>query len=71
MKRMGFKYVKTQNLKRKILIERPDIVIKRRNYLREKQRLKKEFPNSNWYYLDETFVHEKIVKPDILVDNSN
>ncbi len=68
---MGFKYVKTQNLKRKILIERPDIVIKRRNYLREKQRLKKEFPNSNWYYLDETFVHEKIVKPDILVDNSN
>jgi transposase len=70
IKRMGFKYMKTNNLSRKILMERADIIVKRREYLKEKLKLKREYPRSLWIYLDETFVHLNFAKSKILVDRN-
>jgi len=48
-------------------MERPDIVISRRIYLRKKRQLENEYPNSVMVYLDETFVHQNIVNDKLLV----
>jgi len=70
MNRMVFKLIKTNNLSRKILMERGDIITKRRECLREKLRLKREYPYSLWIFLDETFIYKNLVKSKVLVDSS-
>jgi transposase len=69
MRKMGFKLAKVGEISRKILMEKTDNVLKRRNYLREKKRLE-ENPELLWVYLDETYVHKNLVNNEIIVCNS-
>jgi len=52
------------------VIERPDIVVNWRNYLREKRKLMRESPESQWFYLDETFIHKNLIRKRALVRNN-
>lgn len=70
IKKMEFKYVTSVKLSRKILIQRSDIVVLRRQYLRKKRDLERQFPNSLTLFLDETFVHQNLINGKLLV-NSN
>lgn len=71
IKRMGFKYANVQELKRKTLMERSDIVLKRREFLREKKRLETDYPKSLWIYLDETFIHKNLTSDQMIVCQNN
>jgi len=62
--------VNSQKLGRRIVMGRPDISLNRRNYLRDKKKLMKELPQSEWFYLDETFVHKNLIRKKALVRNN-
>jgi transposase len=66
IKRMGYTYNRTNELIRNDLINKIDIKRKRINYLIEKRRLEKLYPNSLFVYIDETFVHKNYVNCKVL-----
>jgi hypothetical protein len=70
MKQMGFKLAKVGDISRKILMEKNDVVIKRRAYLREKKQIENNFPHYSWVYLDESFVHKNLVTNQVIICNS-
>ncbi len=70
MKRLGYKMVDSKKLGRKVLMERADIVRSRRHYLKESKRIKEKFPDSQWFYLDETYVHKNLIRRKALVSQN-
>lgn len=67
LRKMGVHKENTQELARKILMERPDIREKRKKYLNEKLKLEKEHPESAWIFLDETYIHKYLNSNKILL----
>jgi hypothetical protein len=67
MRRMAIKYAKVQELKSKALMGRNDIIIKRRNFLKEKRRFEIENEDLLWVYLYETFIHKNLVTNKMIV----
>lgn len=67
MKNMGFRTARTSEIFRKILMEKPENIVKRHNYLREKREIENKYPNSLWVYLDETFLHKSYATKKILM----
>lgn len=55
LKSMGFKFKKQDG--RKFLVERPEIVFQRHQYLRKLKKIRKAKPPSNIIYLDETWIN--------------
>ena len=67
MKKMNFKKKKTKDLTRNILMEKPQNVIKRREYLRTKRNIEKTYPGIKFVFVDETWVHRNYLPKLLLV----
>jgi transposase len=65
-KKMGYKYEHSKKIIRSDLMNKIEIKRKRIKYLIEKRRIEKQSPNSEFVYIDETFVHKNYVKYKVL-----
>jgi len=60
LRSLGYKMVNSKKLARSLLMEKPEIIFNRRNYLRHKKHLMTVYPQSEIFYLDETYVHKNL-----------
>jgi hypothetical protein len=70
-KPMGYKYYDSRQIIRKELMDKYENNNKRVKYLIEKRKIEKSSPKSQFYYLDETWIHKNYVKYKILQPLNN